>query len=73
MNINDLKYIVTIADEGSITKASNKLFVAQPSLSLCIKRIEENMRLKIFNRVGNGMALTKDGEFFLRICKAHTQ
>ena len=64
MNINDLKYIVTIADEGSITKASNKLFVAQPSLSLCIKRIEENMRLKIFNRVGNGLALTKDGEFF---------
>ena len=41
MNFRDVEYIVKIAECGSINKAARELYVAQPSLSKCIKKVED--------------------------------
>ena len=43
LNIREIEYILTIMEEGSITKASQKLFIAQPSLSQVLKRVENEL------------------------------
>ncbi|MDF2678516.1 MAG: transcriptional regulator, LysR family [Bacillota bacterium] len=62
MNERELLYIKTIADEKSISKAAKKLFVAQPSLSQAVQKIEEEIGAKLFIRNPDGMTLTFAGE-----------
>lgn len=62
MNQRELIYIKTVADEKSISQAAKKLYIAQPSLSQFIKRIEENLGTSLFNRTPNGLTLTYAGE-----------
>lgn len=62
MTQRELIYIKTVADEKSVSGAAKKLFIAQPSLSQCIKRIEENLGLSLFNRTPAGLTLTYAGE-----------
>ena len=47
MTQRELIYIKTIADEGSVSKAAQKLYVTQPSLSHCIRTIEEALGAKL--------------------------
>lgn len=65
MNILHLKYVVEVADAGSINKAAENLYVAQPNLSRCIKTLEADLGITIFDRSSKGMGLTPDGEEFL--------
>lgn len=65
MNLNQLKYIVTIADELNITKASQKLYVSQPSLSQCIQSIEQELGAKIFERNTTPLKITYAGEVYI--------
>jgi len=60
-----LKYIETILDTGSITKAAKKLFVSQPSLSQYIRRIEQENDIDLFDRSSQPWVLTEDGKFYL--------
>jgi DNA-binding transcriptional LysR family regulator len=69
MNINDFRYITTIANLGSLTGAAKELFVAQPSLSQRVKYIEENYGITIFIRDAKGVHLTEEGECFVRYAK----
>jgi len=69
MNIDDYRYIITIADTGSLTSAANKLFVAQPSLSQRVKLIERLYGITIFNRAPKGVRLTEEGECFVRYAR----
>lgn len=62
MNIQYLKYAVEIAKRGSINKAAEELFVAQPNLSRAIKELEKELSITIFDRNAKGMTLTPDGE-----------
>lgn len=62
MNIVYLKYAVEVARTGSISKASEALFVAQPNLSRAIKELEKEVGIAIFDRNAKGMTLTPDGE-----------
>lgn len=62
MNDRELLYVRTIADTKSISKAAKKLFIAQPSLSQAIQKIEEDLGTKLFVRNHNGMELTFAGE-----------
>lgn len=62
MTQKELIYVKTIADEKSISKASRKLFIAQPSLSQAIARVEENLGMPLFNRTSSGLTLTYAGE-----------
>ncbi|MBQ9210819.1 MAG: LysR family transcriptional regulator [Clostridia bacterium] len=65
MNILHLKYVVSIAENGSINKAAEELHVAQPNLSRVIKDMESNLGIVFFRRTSKGMLLTPDGERFI--------
>ena len=62
MTTKELLYIKAIIEEESVSGAAKKLFVAQPALSQLIKRIEDNYEIRLFNRVGNKISPTADGE-----------
>ncbi|MDO4267578.1 MAG: LysR family transcriptional regulator [Eubacteriales bacterium] len=62
MTSRELLYVKTVADERSISKAARKLFMAQPSLSQSIQRIEESVGTPLFNRASSGLTLTYAGE-----------
>ena len=69
MNLLHLKYALEGARIGSINKASEELFVAQPNLSRCIKELETDLGITIFERTTRGMRITPDGEDFLRYAR----
>ena len=61
MNLQQLKYLVTIADCHSISKASKALFVSQPYLSKVVSDFETKINKQLFVRYNNGLELTSDG------------
>lgn len=65
MTIQQLKYVITVAEKGSITEAAKDLYISQPSLSGAIKEVEKEANLTIFNRCRAGVALTTEGMEFL--------
>lgn len=66
MNILYLKYAAEVAKCGSISKAAEKLFVAQPNISRAIKELEGSLGITVFERNAKGMTLTPDGERLMR-------
>lgn len=65
MNIQQLRYVVAIANSGTFREAAEKLFVSQPSLSISVRDLEKELGFKIFNRTSSGTFLTKRGmEFY---------
>ncbi len=69
MNIVHLKYAVEIAKSGSLNKAAENLFMAQPNLSRAIKDLERDLGITIFERTSRGMVTTDDGEEFLEYAR----
>ena len=67
MTERELIYVKTIADEGSISKAAQKLYLSQPSLSHCVQRIEESLGAKLFTRSPTGLTLTYVGERYYSV------
>ncbi len=65
MEIYQLKTFVTVAHEGSITRASERLYLSQPAVSAHIKALEETLGLTLFERTPRGMSLTSDGQRLL--------
>lgn len=66
MTIQQCKYVLQIAKTGSFSEAAKQLFIAQSTLSLSVKSLEKEYGIKIFERSGNGVLLTADGEEFIR-------
>ncbi|CAJ1180365.1 LysR family transcriptional regulator [Companilactobacillus crustorum] len=64
MNINQLKYFVVVANQESITKASNILYVSQPAVSKTIKQLEDELDTKLFDRTGRTLKLDRAGKLF---------
>ena len=62
MNLLQLKYVLAIHKEGSISKAAQSLFRAQPNLSSALRELEEELNIVIFRRTPTGVELTPDGE-----------
>lgn len=62
MTLQQLNYIVTISQCGSLNKASEQLYVSQPSLTGAVKEVEKELGVTIFHRTGRGVSLTPDGE-----------
>ena len=58
MNLQQLKYVITVAETKSITKAAGQLYISQPSLSNAIKGLEEETGIAIFVRSRSGVTLT---------------
>lgn len=65
MTLQQIKYVIGIAETGSLNKASEKLFISQPSLTSSIHDLENELGITIFNRTGRGVTLTNDGTEFL--------
>ncbi len=65
MTLQQLKYVLMVAETGTITEAANKLYISQPSLTNAIHELEKEMNIVIFNRTNKGITLSKEGEDFL--------
>ncbi len=64
MNIKQLRYVVAIANSGTFREASEQLFVSQPSMSIAVKDLEQELGFQIFERTNTGATLTIEGERF---------
>lgn len=62
MTSRELLYVKTVAEENSISKAAKKLYIAQPSLSQALQKLEEQLGTPLFNRTTSGLNLTYAGE-----------
>ena len=65
MTLNQLRYVVMVAQTGSITQAAKRLFISQPSLTNAIKELESEMHITIFRRTNKGVIVSREGETFL--------
>ena len=65
MNIQQLRYVVAIANSGTFREAAEKMYVSQPSLSISVRDLEKELGFKIFRRTSSGTSLTRRGmEFY---------
>lgn len=65
MTLQQLKYVLTVANKGTISEAAKTLYIAQPSLTNSIKELEKELGIVIFQRTNKGTLLSRDGEEFL--------
>ena len=65
MEIHQLRYFCAIVKQGTFTRAAESVFVAQPSLSQQILKLEDELGGKLFYRLPRSARLTPLGEFFL--------
>ncbi|WP_280236177.1 LysR family transcriptional regulator [Nocardia cyriacigeorgica] len=61
-----LRYFAAVADEGNLSRAAQRLYISQPSLTKQIRRLEEMLRVALFVRSRAGMALTEPGQALAR-------
>lgn len=66
MELQQLKYFQIIAKTQNISSAAKQLFIAQPSLSQTLKRLENEVGMPLFDRVGKQIILNNAGEIFLK-------
>lgn len=65
MTLQQLKYVIEVAKNRSISKAAQRLFISQPSLSNAIKELENELGITIFSRTNKGIVITSEGAKFL--------
>lgn len=73
MTIQQCRYVLNIVNTGSFNEAAKKLFIAQSTLSLSIKSLEQELGIRIFERSGNGVYLTDEGSEFVRYASGIVQ
>ena len=69
MNLRYARTFVTVAELGTVSKAATRLRIAQPALSRQISAFEQELGLKLFDRVGSRLVLTGEGEQLLSDCR----
>ena len=69
MTIQQLRYAVTISELGSLNKAAEVLYVAQPSLTSAIQELEKELGITVFSRSSRGVIPTNDGTEFLHYAR----
>jgi len=69
MDLRRLKTFVAVADLGTVTKAAVHLRIGQPALSRQISDLQQELGLRLFDRVGRGLILTAQGEQLLVDCR----
>ncbi|MCR4710938.1 MAG: LysR family transcriptional regulator [Clostridia bacterium] len=69
MNMKQIEFVLTIAEEGSINKAAQKLYQSQSNLSTALRNLEEDLGQPLFERNGNGTVLTTFGKDFIMVAQ----
>jgi len=69
MTLNEMRYIVTVANEKSFSKAAEILFMSQPSLSQAVQRVENSYNCKFFIRTSKGLEITEAGQLYTLLAK----
>ena len=69
MNIQNLRYLLEIAQRGSMTAAAKVLYLSQPRLSKILAETEQKYGVAIFKRENNGLTPTEAGRKFLKIAR----
>ena len=67
MTLQQLKYISMVEKCGSFSKAAQKLYVSQPSVSSLVHALEEELGITIFTRSSSGIAITNEGRQLLKL------
>jgi DNA-binding transcriptional LysR family regulator len=62
MNLQQLRYVIAVADEGTMTSAAQRLHVSQPALSRAIRELEQELQTVLFERVGRNVRLAENAE-----------
>jgi LysR family transcriptional regulator, hydrogen peroxide-inducible genes activator len=70
MEVHQLRYFCAVAETGSFTRAAEREQVAQPSLSQQIMKLEEELGVRLFDRLGRSVRLTDLGQIFLPRARA---
>ena len=65
MTLQQLHYAIVISETGSLNKAAELLYVAQPSLTGAVRELEKELGITVFHRSGRGVTLTNDGVEFI--------
>lgn len=65
MTLNELRYIVAVAQESNFRRAAERVFVSQPALSLAIQKLEEELGVQIFERSRTAVSMTPIGELIV--------
>ena len=69
MNLREQEYMYIVAKFASISKAAEFLHISQPSLSQFVQRVEREFGYEIFDRSHKTLALTREGEEYIRTCE----
>lgn len=70
MNLRQLHIFVSIAKQGSITKAAKELYMTQPALSHALHDLEEELHMQLFDRVGKRLVLNRQGAYIAKKAEA---
>lgn len=65
MELHQIRYVLAVAKAGSFTRAAEDLFLAQPSLSVQVRKLERELGVELFRRLGRRVEPTTAGEAFL--------
>ena len=60
MNLQQLRYVIAVAESGSMSGAARATFISQSALSTAVKELEEELGIKVFDRSSRGISLTED-------------
>lgn len=69
MELRQMEYFVTVIKFRNYTKAANELHVSQPTISIAIQKLEEELGVRLLERDNKSLSLTEEGEIFLEKCK----
>lgn len=67
VNLKQFRYVLTLAAEGSFSRAAEALNIKQPSLSQYIKKIEQELGTELFTRVGGNVCITDAGRAYIEV------
>jgi len=69
MNLRQLRIFLTVCQEGSMSKAAKKLYMTQPSISQTIGELEQELNIKLFEKINKHLYLTYPGEILREYSK----